>query len=115
MSPSHKRRLTITEELVRAYSRRGNYHSDAATSEQLGLPGLVAQGMQALGPAYGLLLDAWGEDFLTHGEIDVRFVGLVMAGDTIDARVEVDGNNATLTVDNVTSSRTAVIGTAKRE
>ena len=47
------RSLTISEELVRAYSRRGNYHSDPVMSADLQLPGLVAQGVQAAGPAYG--------------------------------------------------------------
>ena len=44
--------LDVTEELVRAYSRRGNFHSDAETATALGLPGLVAQGVQMAGPAY---------------------------------------------------------------
>jgi acyl dehydratase len=104
-----KRELTITEELVRAYSRRGNYHSEAGTAEELGLPGLVAQGVQAAGPAYGVLLDAWGEDFLAHGEIEMRFVGMVMAGDTVVATVNDDG---TFEVENTTKSKTAVIGHA---
>ena len=87
-------RSTITEELVRAYSRRGNYHSEAATSAGLGLPGLVAQGVQAAGPAYGVLLDAWGEEFLAHGEIEMRFVGIVLAGDTVDARASTSPTTA---------------------
>ena len=41
------------------------------TARQIGLPGLVAQGVQVAGPAYAALLDAWGEDFLAHGELDV--------------------------------------------
>jgi acyl dehydratase len=102
--------LTITEQLVRAYSRRGNYHSEASTASELGLPGLIAQGVQAAGPAYGLLLDAWGEDFLAHGEIEMRFVGMVIAGDTVEARVTDDG---TFTVENTTKGRTAVTGTAR--
>lgn len=108
------RSLTISEELVRAYSRRGNYHSDPARSADLRLPGLVAQGVQAAGPAYGALLDAWGEEFLAHGEIEMRFVGIVLAGDTVDARVDVDGDTATFAVENTTRSRTAVVGNARR-
>jgi acyl dehydratase len=104
-----KRTLTITEELVRAYSRRGNYHSEASTASELGLPGLVAQGVQAAGPAYGLLLDAWGEDFLAHGEIEMRFVGMVLAGDTVEAIANEDG---TFEVTNVTKGKPAVVGSA---
>jgi len=114
------RRLHVTEDRVRAYSRRGNFHSDHETSQRLGLPGLVAQGVQAAGPAYGALLDAWGEEFLAHGEIEMRFVGMVLAGDTVEARVatggETDGEvgEATFEVENITAPRTAVVGRARR-
>jgi acyl dehydratase len=109
-----RRTLTITDDLIRAYSRRGNYHSDAATSEALGLPGLVAQGVQAAGPAYGALLDAWGDAFLEHGEVEMRFVHVVLAGDTVDADVAVDGETATFEVTNTTRGRVAVTGSARR-
>jgi acyl dehydratase len=109
------RTLHVSEELVRAYSRRGNYHSDPALSAGLNLPGLVAQGMQVAGPAYAALLDAWGEDFLAHGEIDMRFVGVVLAGDTVEATVAADDDGtATLEVVNTRAGRTAVAGTALR-
>ena len=101
-----RRELHVSEDLVRAYSRRGNFHSDASTSKELGLPGLVAQGVQAAGPAYGLLLDAWGEEFLAHGIIEMRFVGMVLAGHTIEASV--DPATGEFTVEN----RTAAIAEA---
>jgi hypothetical protein len=108
------RTLTLTGDLIRAYSRRGNYHSDPETAQQLGLPGLVAQGVQVLGPAYGALLDVWGDDFLEHGEIDVRFVGLVTENQTVDARVDADADEARIEVHNRTAARLAVVGTARR-
>ena len=115
MSERVTRELVVDEELVRAYSRRGNYHSDPGLSAGLNLPGLVAQGMQAAGPAFGVLLDAWGEEFLAHGEIDMRFVGLVLAGDTVDAQVALDDDaTATFEVVNVTATHTAVVGSARR-
>lgn len=110
-----ERRATwhVTEALVRAYSRRGNFHSDAETASALGMPGLVAQGVQIVGPAYGMLLDAWGEDFLAYGEIDVRFVGMVVAGDSVDVSVELSpGELASIEVVNTTSGRTAAVGRA---
>jgi acyl dehydratase len=107
-----KRTLLVTEDLVRRYSRRGNFHSEHSTSEALGLPGLVAQGTQVTGPAYGLLLDAWGEDFLAHGEFDVRFVGMTPAGDTVAATVEHDGSEATIDITN--AGTTVVVGQARR-
>jgi acyl dehydratase len=108
------RRLEITEELIRAYSRRGNYHSDASISSRLALPGLIAQGMQAAGPAYGVLIDEWGDEFLAHGEIDLRFVGVVLAGDTVEARVEIDADAATIEVVNLSREHVAVVGRATR-
>jgi acyl dehydratase len=111
--------LDVTEELVRAYSRRGNFHSDAETAASLGMPGLVAQGVQVVGPAYNILLAEWGDDFLEHGELDVRFVGMVVAGDAVEARVDIadalDDEQvriATIEVVNTTAGRTAVVGSA---
>ena len=114
MSTRRERSLMITEDLIRAYSRRGNYHSDASTSESLGLPGLVAQGLQVAGPAYGALLDAWGEEFLAHGEIELRFVGVVLADTEVCARVDVDGDIATIEVVNSDTERPAAVGSARR-
>ena len=73
---------------------------------------LVAQGMQVAGPAYGLLLDAWGEEFLAHGAIELKFVGIVhrrrdRRGDGRARRRRRDAS----TVENITSGRTAVVGT----
>jgi acyl dehydratase len=109
---SHRRRLLLTAELLRAYSRRGNFHSDAAS--QLGLPGLVAQGMQVAGPAYGVLLDEWGEDFLAEGEIELKFVGMVTAGETVEAEVAFDGDHAELEIGNRERGGVAAVGRASR-
>ena len=114
VSERRERDLTITDDLIRAYSRRGNYHSDASTSESLGLPGLVAQGLQVAGPAYGLLLNEWGDEFLAHGEIELRFVGVVLAGSEISARVDIDGDNAAIEVVLTDANTPAAIGTARR-
>jgi acyl dehydratase len=109
-----KRRLELTPDLLRAYSRRGNFHSDPEAAATLGYDRLVAQGMQVAGPAYGLLLDAWGEEFLAHGTIEVKFVSACTDGETIEAAVEIDDGHASITVDNVSSGRTSVIGSATR-
>jgi acyl dehydratase len=108
-----RRTLHVTEDLVRRYSRRGNFHSEHATAESLGLPGLVAQGTQATGPAYGLLLDAWGEEFLGHGQLDVRFVGMTLAGDTVSASVEIEGDDATIEIRNHARDAIVVVGRAQ--
>jgi acyl dehydratase len=111
---THRRELLLTPELLRAYSRRGNFHSDATEAANLGLPGLVAQGMQVAGPAYWVLLDEWGEEFLAHGEIELKFVGMVMDGETVDASVTVDGDHAAIEVVNRDRERVAAVGRAAR-
>ena len=52
------------------------------------------RGCRSPGPRTGSLLDEWGEDFLAHGELELKFVGRVVEGDTADAAVDVDGDDA---------------------
>jgi acyl dehydratase len=111
---TRRRELLLTPELLRAYSRRGNFHSDEDEASKLGLPGLVAQGMQVAGPAYGVLLDEWGEEFLEHGDVELKFVGMVMDGETVDATVAIDGDGAEMEVVNRGPERTAAVGRASR-
>ena len=110
------RALDLTPELLRLYSRRGNFHSDPEAASALGYDKLVAQGMQVAGPAYGRLLDEWGEELLAHPEVDLKFVGGATAGETVEASVDLDahGDRATITVENVTRGYTSVVGTAVR-
>ena len=109
-----KRSLHLTADLLRRYSRRGNFHSDPDAAAEIGYQRLVAQGMQAAAPAYGLLLDEWGTDFLATGTIELKFVGMVMDDETVEADVEFDSSTAaTFTV--AVAGRTAVVGTATRE
>ena len=109
-----KRTLALTPDLLRAYSRRGNFHSDPDAAAALGYDKLVAQGMQVAGPAYGLLLDAWGEEFLAHGTIELKFITACTDGETVEATVEPGPDDATLAVENTSTGRTAVVGRATR-
>jgi len=110
------RSLTLTGELLRAYSRRGNFHSEPDEARRIGLAGLVAQGMQVAGPAYGAALEAWGEAFLAHGVVDLKFVGMVTEDQTVDAVLDVDDDaaGATITVSNRDTGAVAVVGTLRR-
>jgi acyl dehydratase len=112
--PIHRRELLLSAELLRAYSRRGNFHSDPGEASRIGFSGLVAQGMQVAGPAYGVLLDEWGEEFLEHGEIELKFVGMVLDGETVDAAVTIEGDRADLEVVNRDRSTAAAVGRALR-
>jgi acyl dehydratase len=111
-----KRSLELTAERLVAYSRRGNFHSDPEVAASIGYEKLVAQGMQSFGPAYGLLLDEWGEDFLAHGTVVLKFVGMVVEGETVEAEValEAGGGEAAIEVRDVTTGSTAVVGRASR-
>jgi acyl dehydratase len=112
VTASQRRTLHLTAELQRAYSRGGNFHADEDAARDLGLPGLVAQGMQVAGPAYGVLLDAWGDDLLSGGVVDLKFVGMVVAGETVDAVVALDDDTATFEVTGAAGA-TAVVGQAR--
>jgi acyl dehydratase len=72
--------------------------------------------MQVAGPAYGIALDAWGDEFLAHGVVDLKFVGMVTDGQTVDATVEVtEGDTgATLTVTNRDTGAVVVVGSMLR-
>jgi hypothetical protein len=106
------RSLTLTADLLRAYSRRGNFHSEPDEARRIGLPGLVAQGMQVAGPAFAVALDVWGDDFLAHGSMDLKFVGMVTEDQTVDTVVAVEGGvRATVTVTNRDTGAVAVVGT----
>ena len=107
-----RRDLELTAERQRAYSRSGNFHADPESASALGLPGLVAQGMQVFAPAYSLLLDAWGDDLLARGQVELRFVAMVVAGETAAATVTIEGNTATIEVTVPNDDRVAVVGTA---
>jgi hypothetical protein len=107
------RTLHLDGAALRAYSRAGNYHSDPDEARRLGLPGLVAQGMQVCGPAYGTLLDAWGREFLDHGRFDARFVGMVVDDQSVEAAVERHDDDARFEVRDG-NGRLAALGTAHR-
>ncbi len=107
-----RRAFTITDELIRRYSRRGNYHSEPSTAAELGLPGLVAQGTQVCGQAYDMLLASWGEAFLEAGTFESHFVAIVLGGETTETTVAINGGQAEFEVWNTTSNRPAATGTA---
>jgi hypothetical protein len=93
-----QRSLQLGLDLLRAYSRRGNFHSEPEIAARLGYPAPVAQGMQVAAPAYGLLLDVWGETLLRDAEVTWAFHRPVLAGQTVDARVHLGADTASFTV-----------------
>ena len=109
-----RRSLHLTADLLRRYSRRGNFHSDVDAAATIGYQRLVAQGMQAAAPAYGLLLDEWGLDFLASGTIELKFVGMVVDDETVEAEVELTPDSGSATISVAVDDRTVVVGYATR-
>jgi acyl dehydratase len=112
MTDHVSRSLDLTGELLRAYSRRGNFHSEPDEADRLGLPGLVAQGMQVAAPAYDALLERWGDELLERGVVEMRFVAMVVEDEIVTASVEIDGRTASFEVTSTGTDKVAVIGTA---
>lgn len=103
-------RMTLTAELLRTYSRAGNFHSDDDAARAMGLPGMTAMGMQTLGPAYGSVLDAWGTDFVARGVLEAAFFGVVLEDDTVETTVDSSDHGARFEVFNVTRNATTAAG-----
>ena len=55
-----------------------------------------------------------GREFLDHGEVELKFVGMVLDGETVDAAVTIDGDRAEVEVVNRDRKRTAAVGRASR-
>lgn len=106
---AERRSLHLTDDLLRTYSRAGNFHSDDAAAQDMGLPGKVAMGMQTLGPAYGLVLERWGDDLVRAGELECRFVGMVTEDQTADARVSITDGSADIEVVNTDTATTTAL------
>lgn len=107
---SETRRLTLDADLLRTYSRAGNFHSDDTAARDMGLPGMTAMGMQTAGPAYAVGLDAWGDALVERGTLEAKFFGLVLEGDTVEVAVERDGGAAEFRVVNVTRDAPTATG-----
>lgn len=93
-----RRSLRLEPELLRTYSRRGNFHSEPELAARLGYPAPVAQGMQVAAPAYGLLLEAWEDALLRDAEVHWTFHRPVVAGRTVTALAQIGPDAASFTV-----------------
>lgn len=83
---------------------RKNLHTDPATAAAVGLPSVGASGTQYQGYIVQLLLDLFGEAWLSHGTITCKFIALVNAGETVQAHAKViekeaEGDRTRFTLD----------------
>ena len=70
--------------------------------------------MQVAAPAYGILLDDWGDEFLAGGTIALKFVGMVVDDETVVADVEIDPGSGAAAITVACGDRIAVVGHATR-
>jgi acyl dehydratase len=73
----------VTQDDMTLYSGPGNIHSDVEVAKRTGLDAPIAQGMQTLAFASELMTRVCGPDWLSRGEISVKFVKPVFADDTV--------------------------------
>jgi len=65
---------------------KSNLHTDLEFAKKCGLPSVAASGTQHQGHVVQLMIDLFGMEWLSHGTMDVKFIGVVDAGDMLTAR-----------------------------
>jgi acyl dehydratase len=73
----------VSQDDMSLYSGPGNIHSDVEVAKRTGLHAPIAQGMQTLAFASELMTRVCGSDWLSRGEISVKFTKPVFAEDTV--------------------------------
>ncbi|MFN8164494.1 MAG: MaoC family dehydratase [Solirubrobacterales bacterium] len=66
-----------------------NLHTDPAVAAQVGLPSVSASGTQYQGYVVQLLLELFGDAWLTHGTMSAKFIAVVDADETLRATATV--------------------------
>ncbi|MEK7874062.1 MAG: MaoC family dehydratase, partial [Chloroflexota bacterium] len=60
-----------------------NQHTDEAIAKSLGRPGIIAQGLQISALVHELLTQGFGAAWMRGGALKVRFLKMVVSGDTL--------------------------------
>ena len=79
-----------------------NQHTDEALAKKLGRPGVIAQGLQVSALVHELLTGAFGTAWMRGGSLKVRYLKMVVAGDTVTAKGGVTAVEALPDADRVT-------------
>ena len=89
---------TVTEERVYAFSGgfpkgpgwpKKTIHTDLEFAKSCGLPSRAASGAMFEGYLTELMIDLFGENFLTEGKMSLTFIAIVDPGDTLLPRAVV--------------------------
>jgi acyl dehydratase len=63
-----------------------NYHTDAEQAKKLGFPNIVVQGMMTTCFAAQVMLEAFGEGFLTGGRLSLKLTNVLWVDESVTAR-----------------------------
>lgn len=66
-----------------------NIHTDLEFARSFGLSSVAASATQYMGYVVELLIGLFGVEWLWHGRMDVKFIGLVDAGDILTSKAQV--------------------------
>lgn len=89
------RKIKITQPMIDRYGVINGdndiLHYDHDYAVGRGFKGTLAHGLMVLGYAVELATRKWGADWHHRGELEVRFVGPVIPGDTVEVDIGDDG------------------------
>ena len=118
-------RRTITRESINAYRHASGdnnpIHYDDEFAASTRFEGVIAHGMLTLALISEMMAQAYGADWLTSGNLRVRFRGAAYPGDTLEAtgavsKCEPAGNGAKITcaveINNAANGVRIITGTA---
>ena len=66
---------------------RRNLHTDDEKAHEAGLTAPIASGLQTQGHLIRLMIDLFGDAWMCHGDLHLKFFGPVSVGDTVQPRV----------------------------
>ncbi len=68
---------------------RKNVHTDLAFAQGTGLPSVAVSGTQCQGYLCDLMIDLFGEEWLSQGQMNIKFVKPIPEGDRLVAKAKV--------------------------
>lgn len=80
---------TVAADDGRIHTQPPTIHDDHEYALSQGLPGIIADGMISTNWIMGLLLDAFGRDFLAHGKLRTRYIRPIYEDEVITSRARV--------------------------
>jgi len=81
-----------------------NLHTDHDVTQRIGLPGVIAAGTQLQAYLTEMMIDLFGEAWMAHGTMELKFIKTVLVGDLVLSKATVEskrtvGSDQELTLD----------------